>query len=83
MIDYLMFRKMIAPAILKVFFWPALFACIYYSTWLIVAGNPIGWVPLIVGSLFVRVLFEGLLLFFSINEKLSALNQSLQDKPSQ
>lgn len=82
MIDYLLFRKMIAPTILKVLFWPALFACIYYSAWLIAAGNPIGWVPLIVGSLFVRVIFEGLLLFFSINEKLSALNQTLQDKPA-
>ena len=68
--DFLLFRKMIAPVLLRILFWPALAACIFYSAWLIVDGNPIGWVPLIVGSLFVRILFERMMLSFSIHERL-------------
>jgi len=71
---------MIAPTLLRILFWPALAACIYYSSWLIVEGNPIGWVPLIVGSMFVRVVFEGMILFFTVNEKLESINRNLQNK---
>jgi hypothetical protein len=78
--SYLRFDKMIAPKLLRIFFWPALAACIFYSSWLIVQGNPIGWVPLIVGSMFVRVMFEGMILFFTVNEKLERINQNLQKK---
>ncbi|MCA9739896.1 MAG: hypothetical protein H6695_05975 [Deferribacteres bacterium] len=78
--DYLLFKKMIAPTLLKILFWPALAASIYYSARLIIAGNPIGWVPLIVGSLFVRVLFEMLLLFFSINDNLFHIKQKLAER---
>ena len=74
LLSYLRFDKLIAPAVLRVLFWPALAACIYYSSWLIIEGNIIGWVPLIVGSL-----FEGMLLFFTMNEKMERINQSLQD----
>ena len=43
MLDYLLFRKMIAPILLKILFWPALAATVYYSTWLIREGMRIGW----------------------------------------
>jgi hypothetical protein len=59
-------------------FWPAAFASVYYSVWLIVEGHRIGWVPLIVGTLFVRVVFEVLLLFFRVYEKLSQIQQTLE-----
>lgn len=78
--DYLLFRKMIAPSLLKLLFWPALMANIYYSVRLIVDGYKVGWVPLIVGSLFTRILFEALILFFSINETLYDLNQHLSEE---
>ena len=81
MLDYLLFRKMIAPILLKILFWPALAASIYYSTWLIRDGLTIGWVPLIVGSLFVRVAFEVMLLLFSINERLGRLTDFQGSKP--
>lgn len=77
--SYLLFDKMIAPTLLRILFWPALAACIFYSSWLIVDGNPIGWIPLIVGSMFVRVVFEGMILFFSVNEKLGRIDQALRD----
>ena len=38
MLDYLLFRKMIAPVLLKILFWPALMASIYYSIRLINDG---------------------------------------------
>jgi len=74
---YLLFDKMIAPLLLRILFWPALAACIYYSCWLIVEGNAIGWIPLTVGSLFVRIVFEWMLLFFTIQEKIDSINGHL------
>ena len=70
---YLVFAKLIAPTLLRILFWPALVACIYYSSWLIIDGNAIGWIPLTVGSLFIRILFEWMVLFFTMNEKLGKL----------
>ena len=75
--DFLRFERLVAPTVLRILFWPAAAASIYYSVLLIVTGNPIGWIPLIVGTLFVRVVFEGMILFFSINEKLSKIYGNL------
>jgi len=47
--------------------------------WLIVEGNWIGIVPLFVGSLFVRVIFEIFLLLFTMNENLFEIRRSLRD----
>ena len=49
LLDFIAFRRMIAPVLLQIMFWPAAFASVYYSGWLIVQGNTIGWVPLIWG----------------------------------
>lgn len=76
--EYLLFRKMISPLLLRILFWPATAASIYYSTQLILNGNRIGWVPLIVGTLFVRVLFETLILRFTSYEKLVEIERKLQ-----
>ncbi len=76
--DYILFRKMVAPVLLQVLFWPAAFACIYFSIRLILDGQQVGWVPLIVGTLFVRVVFEIWLLLFRIYDKLSAIHTALQ-----
>ena len=78
--SYLLFHKLIAPTLLRILFWPALGACIYYSSLLIIEGNTIGWVPLTVGSLVVRIMFEGMLLFFPINEKLGSIDRNLERK---
>ena len=53
-------------------------ARVYYSAWLILEGNRTGWVPLIVGTLFVRVVFEVLILFFKIFEKLSSIHAAIE-----
>ena len=79
-LDLAAFRRMIAPFLLQIMFWPAAFACIYYSLWLIREGNSIGWVPLIVGTLFVRVVFEVMILFFRVFEKLSAIHSAIEAK---
>lgn len=77
--DFITFRKMIAPILLKILFWPALVANIFFSVWLIVEGNWIGIVPLFVGSLFIRVIFEIFLLLFTMNENLFEIRRSLRD----
>ncbi|MDH4068842.1 MAG: hypothetical protein OEV30_00305 [Ignavibacteria bacterium] len=77
--QYLTFRKMLSPTLLRVMFWPASAACIYFSIALIRDGYAIGWVPLIIGTIFVRVLFEGMILFFSIHEHLSDFHTALAD----
>ena len=76
--DLMAFRRMIAPVLLQIMFWPAVFASIYYSIWLIREGNLIGWAPLIVGTLFVRVVFEVLILFFRVFEKLSDIHAAIE-----
>lgn len=78
LLDLAAFRRMIAPVLLQIMFWPAAFASIYYSAWLIRQGNSIGWVPLIVGTLFVRVIFEALILFFRMFEKLSDIHAAIE-----
>jgi len=76
---YLLFNKLISPTLLRILFWPALIACIYYSSLLIAGGNQIGWIPLTVGSLFVRIIFEWMILFFSINEKLKNIDDKFNN----
>lgn len=78
LLDFVAFRRMISPLLLQIMFWPALIASIYYSAWLILEGNPIGWVPLIVGTLFVRVVFEAMILFFRVFEKLTDIHAALE-----
>lgn len=75
--EFAAFRRMIAPFLLQILFWPAAIASVYYSAWLILQGNRIGWIPLIVGTLFVRVIFEILMLFFRIYEKLADIHEAL------
>lgn len=77
MLDLLLFRKMIAPTLLQFLFWPAVGASVYYSLQLILNGNPIGWVPLLVGTLFVRVVFELWILLFRIYERLGEIQLAL------
>ena len=74
----LKFEKMVSPWLLQLLFWPAAAASIFYSSWLILEGNNIGWVPLIVGTLFIRVLFESLILRFRTYEKLQEIEQLLR-----
>ncbi|MCB0112106.1 MAG: hypothetical protein KDE53_39560 [Caldilineaceae bacterium] len=80
--EYLLFKKMLAPLLLQILFWPAVGASIYYSIWLIVRGYRIGWVPLIVGTLSVRVLFETLITGFRIYEKLDTIASNVQPHDS-
>ena len=78
MLDFLLFRKMLAPVLLQFLFWPAAAASMYYSSQLVLNGNPMGWIPLIVGTVFVRVIFELWLLLFRIYERLGAIQRSLE-----
>jgi hypothetical protein len=78
MLDFLLFRKMIAPILLQILFWPAVAASLYYSWQLVRGGYMVGWIPLIVGTVFVRVVFELGLLLFRIYERLGAIQRALE-----
>jgi len=78
----LKFEKMVSPWLLQLLFWPAAAASIFYSSRLIFNGNAIGWVPLIVGTLFVRIVFESLILRFRTYEKLQRIERLLQREQS-
>ena len=78
LLDFVTFRRMIAPVLLQIMFWPAAFASVYYSVWLILEGNSIGWIPLIAGTLFMRVVFEVTILFFRILEELSDIHVAVE-----
>jgi hypothetical protein len=58
------FDILITPILLKILYWPATLASIYYSCLLISDGLMIGFLPLVVGTLFVRIVFEILLSIF-------------------
>ena len=78
MIDFVLFHRNIAPMLLQILFWPAVAASIYYGIWLISEGHTIGWVPLIVGTLFVRVIFEVMIMSFRKYETLLAILSVLE-----
>lgn len=77
MLDYLLFRKMIAPVIMQVLFWGAIGATVYYSVWLIREGNWAGWMALIFGTLLTRVLFELAFVSFRILDTLRSIDISV------
>jgi hypothetical protein len=63
-VEILTFRRMIAPAILQILFWGAIGGVIY-GTWVLWQLGNLAWpLPIIFGTLLVRLLFELAILRF-------------------
>lgn len=79
--DFLLFRRMLTPLFIQIFFWIGVIACIIsgivnmaHSQWL--DGLQI----LILGPIMVRVVCEFFILFFRMNGTLTGIKNSLENK---
>ena len=62
MIDYLLFRKFILPAILQFLFWAGIGGTLYGSWWLYAHGNWAWIMSLLFGTLMTRLIFESFII---------------------
>lgn len=88
--DFLAFRTMITPVIIQIIFWAGVALCILFGIGYIVIGSryyggaaPVyGLMILILGPLVVRIYCEILIIFFRINETLTEIKHTLEDRRS-
>jgi len=77
--DYLAFRKMITPVILKVLFWIGVLFIVIGSLFSMFSGQFwYGLLGLILGPFFLRVLFELILVTFQINDNLADIRKNTE-----
>jgi hypothetical protein len=87
--DFLAFRTMITPVIIQIVFWIGVAVCvitgiIYMSlSSRLGAGAPLyGLMILVLGPVLVRIYCEILIIFFRINETLTEIKHTLEDRRS-
>ena len=83
--DFLAFRKMLAPVLIQIIFWPGIIGCLVYGVGLITNGKyeyekVVGFCVIFLGPVFVRLLCEGWILFFRMNETLTDIRNILKSK---
>jgi hypothetical protein len=89
--DFLAFRTMVTPVIIQALFWVGVIICVVVGLVFIVGGanlglsKPIvkGVLLLIFGPLGVRIYSEILIIFFRINETLTEIKHTLEDRRPQ
>lgn len=82
MLDFLLFRRMLTPIIIQVFFWLGLVLCIVAAIYNFFHHAFVhGLQMLILGPILIRVGSEFFILFFRINETLTDLKNTVQEKP--
>jgi hypothetical protein len=86
--DFWAFRTMVTPVIIQVFFWLGVLTCISVGLVFIVFGAKYGYdrnifkglLILFLGPLTVRVYCEVLIIFFRINETLTEIKHTLEER---
>jgi len=76
--ELLTFRRMLAPVILQILFWAAIGGVFYGTYVLFTLDNWIWPLPLIVGTLAVRVIFETAILAFRAYDRLGEVRDELR-----
>lgn len=90
--DFLAFRKMITPAVIQIFFWLGVIACVSAGLGILANGDRlaaaspvpptlIAILVLVVGPLIVRIYSELLMVLFRIYESLRAIELSRVREP--
>ena len=82
LVDFLVFRRMVAPILLQVLFWTGIGGTFYGSWVLYQLGNWAWFMPLIFGTIFTRVLFEFALIAFRSYERLCSIEEMLREDRS-
>ena len=85
--DFFSFRTMITPVIIQIVFWLGVVACILTGLSFIWAGIQLdarygvaGFLILIFGPLVVRIYCELLMILFRINETLTEIKHTLEER---
>jgi hypothetical protein len=87
MSDFFSFRTMITPVIIQILFWLGVALCVIFGIGYMVigsrygSGGPVyGLLILIFGPVVVRIYCEILIIFFRINETLTEIKHTLEDR---
>ena len=76
--DYLLFRAFIMPYALQLLFWSGIGGVLYGSWWLYSLGNWAWVMSLLFGTLFTRLIFEGLMLRYQSYLRLTEICENLR-----
>ena len=87
--DFFAFRTMITPVIIQVIFWIGVALCLIFGLGAIFVGSRYGgggpvWGILVIlfGPVVVRIYCEILIIFFRINETLTEIKHTLEERRS-
>jgi hypothetical protein len=87
MSDFFSFRTMITPVIIQILFWLGVALCVIFGIGYMVIGSrygaagPVyGLLILVLGPVVVRIYCEILIIFFRINETLTEIKHTLEDR---
>jgi hypothetical protein len=95
--DFFAFRKMITPVIIQILFWLGVLGCIIGGAvsiltggvTLLTGGGLVSGLPVLigifwifVGPILVRIYCEVLILFFRMNDNLTAIRHNTEHKPA-
>ncbi len=75
--DILLFRRMIAPVLLQLFFWAGVGGTCYGAYVLFTLGNWAWWVALVCGILMTRIIVETAILAFRSFDRLGEIRDLL------
>ena len=81
LMDFLSFRTMLLPLIIQIIFWLGLLAAVVYGIYLMTSGAVVGGLLyILVGTLGWRIYCELMIVFFRINDTLTEIKNTLQQK---
>ena len=80
--ELLAFRRMVAPIILQILFWAGIGGVLYGTYVLFALGNGLWPLPLVFGTLAVRVIFETAILAFRAYDRLGEIRDALSQSGS-
>ena len=76
--EFLTFKRMMGPLVLQILFWICAIAVAIFAARMIDQGRSGGWMVLIGGVIGVRVLFEMVLVFFRMHNRLTDIHNTLK-----
>ena len=88
--EFLNFKKMITPLVIKILFWIGIVLVVIAGLGSIIGGLAggggfpavlVGLITILIGPLFVRIYCELLIVIFNVNDTLTEIKDILKDKP--
>ncbi len=76
--EFFTFKRMMGPFVLQILFWICAIAVAIFAARMIDQGRSGGWLVLVGGVIGVRVLFEMVIVFFRIHNRLTDIHNTLK-----